>query len=159
MYKDQEHIADKFAQVVSSRILTAEGIAAQLLSERSRSKILDMARDEVGPLLDRYASEPLIQTMLSAEQVEALRLRALRTIDEKLGSMDGPLAAFASREGSFQSALRTKIRALEPAILEKIWRPVVQADEWKLMAVGGALGAVAGALQTVYLVGRMLSSG
>jgi uncharacterized membrane protein YheB (UPF0754 family) len=159
MYRDQRHIAGKFAEVVSARILSTERITAHLMSERSRTRILEVAREEIGAVLDRYAAEPLVQLMIRPEQLDALRLRALEQLDGKLGGTEGPLSRFANRESAFERALHERICALEPATLEKIWRPVVQADEWKLMAVGGALGAVAGGLQTVYVVGRMLGGG
>ena len=47
--------------------------------------------------------------------------------------------------------LRGRLTALHPAEFEALLHPVFKEDEWKLVAVGGALGAAVGLLQA-YLI-------
>ena len=46
-----------------------------------------------------------------------------------------------------ERTLRERMASLPPAIFEEVLHSVFQEDEWKLVVVGGLLGAAIGALQ------------
>ena len=60
------------------------------------------------------------------------------------------LAYFEGAIG-IEKTLREKMEALPPRDFEAILHPVFQEDEWKLIAVGGALGVAIGCLQAFFL--------
>ena len=54
---------------------------------------------------------------------------------------------YASEALSVADTLEEKMQGLSAVEFEGFLHPVFEADEWKLILVGGFLGAVAGALQ------------
>ena len=56
--------------------------------------------------------------------------------------------------------MRERISSQPPAEFQELLRPIFKEDEWILIAIGGALGALAGWVQLVLLFGeRLLAAG
>jgi uncharacterized membrane protein YheB (UPF0754 family) len=61
---------------------------------------------------------------------------------------------------AIQDMLHTRIAAQPPAEFQDLVRPIFHEDEWILVAIGGALGALVGWAQLVLLFGeRLITSG
>ncbi|MFB6344805.1 MAG: DUF445 domain-containing protein, partial [bacterium] len=56
------------------------------------------------------------------------------------------------------NTLSSKLKSLGPEEFEGILRPAFQEDEWLLIAVGAALGFIAGILQFIFLFGGQLQT-
>ena len=84
---------------------------------------------------------------VSVKQTVAGRLAGL--IPEELDRVYD----YASDTLAIERELQTNLTDLSPAEFEEVLRPVFRQDERTLIAVGAVLGAGAGALQWLVLVG------
>ena len=80
---------------------------------------------------------------------EDLVQELFRVLPEHLKSE--PLLAYFEGAIGMEQTLRSKMTSLPSAEFEAILHPVFKEDEWKLIAVGGALGVAIGCLQAFFL--------
>jgi len=64
-----------------------------------------------------------------------------------------------SQAQAVQAMLHERISQQPPAEFQELVRPIFHEDEWILVAIGGALGALVGWAQLVLLFGERLASG
>jgi len=57
------------------------------------------------------------------------------------------LAPYATEAFDLNYTLRTKMSQLPPEKFERLLHPVFEADEWKLILMGGVLGVAIGLVQ------------
>ena len=93
------------------------------------------------------------QLFLSDEDLGAMREDTVQSLLAALPSHLRSERLLAYFEGAIgiEKTLREKMEALPPRDFEAILHPVFQEDEWKLIAVGGALGVAIGCLQAFFL--------
>jgi uncharacterized membrane protein YheB (UPF0754 family) len=61
--------------------------------------------------------------------------------------------AYAKEALGIERTVVEAMRALTPLEFESVLRPAFRQDEWKLILVGGILGAIVGELQVLLLLG------
>jgi len=64
-----------------------------------------------------------------------------------------PAMAYAKEALGIQDTVVSAMRALTPLEFESVLRPAFRQDEWKLILVGGILGAIVGELQVHLILG------
>ena len=69
-----------------------------------------------------------------------------------IAPVDPYIQAYADEALDIENTLCAKMQSLTSAEFEGVLRPAYEQDEWKVAAVGGALGLVAGWLQYLLLV-------
>ena len=127
------------------------------LLERIMRRHFERAFDETvseltgSPLLDAGLRQ-LLQSLdegAVATAREDLVQELFRVLPEHLKSE--PLLAYFEGAIGMEQTLRSKMTSLPSAEFEAILHPVFKEDEWKLIAVGGALGVAIGCLQAFFL--------
>ena len=92
-------------------------------------------------------ARPLMALASGSSDWEGLKTeisaRLIFVVPQALGEVHG----YAEEALDLQESLESNLRGLPPAEFEGVLRPIFQEDESTLIAVGAALGAVAGTIQ------------
>lgn len=155
-HRRQREVATEFARLSTEDVFTDENLLAELRTQAAREKILAIVAEHADAVTDKYRNHPLAAGMLTDEVVSEIRAEALATIDDEMYRPGGVIASITAQSKTIRTMLRVRMEKMDAEAFEAVLRPAFQADEWKLILAGAALGAGAGAMQLVFLFGQSL---
>ena len=157
--KRQMEAARAFARVIADKVLTTDNLKAQLRQGDSRNRIVAIVERHVEDSLLAYENDPMVTMLVDKQKLADTKADVMARIraadmDEDEGLMGADAVNIFSKQSErMHDQMLDKLHSLDADQFGGILRPVFQADEWKLMVAGGALGAGAGALQASLLFG------
>lgn len=148
--KRQAKVAAAYGKFFAQHLMTAEVLATEVLrNEHSVQRLQEMIQREVTVALDELGLrfKPLAVLSIGLKQYRnVIGLVSARTF-KLLQPLDKSALSIIDKALQIEDTLSTRLAALPPVDFYELLHPVVQEDEWKLIAIGGVLGAAAGALQ------------
>lgn len=150
-HKRQKEVAGEFSKLTAGKVLNADNITKTVTQGESADKIQSIVEGRVNELIDKYLAHPMAAMVLPADQREPLRNELLERIREEIPKEGGLLHTFAGKSVDIRHEINDRMDKLPPEEFEGVLRPAFQADEWKLILAGAALGLAAGVLQFVYV--------
>lgn len=143
----QNEIADKFAELAASEMLTIGRITREILVGRQSSKTRLIIKKHLAPMLESPVVRTTIQLSMGPDGYAGLK----SAIAEKSTFMAlDPLEdeAFNKDRAKFLSRfLSERTRALSPEEFQDLLRPAFQEDEWIFFVLGALTGFIAGSIQ------------
>jgi uncharacterized membrane protein YheB (UPF0754 family) len=144
----QHEVAEVYAEVIADDIVTVENIGDELLNGASSDRTRQMIANALRPAIDRSVgtARPLVRLAVGPREYDAIRETVAR---EGVNTTITPLAdAEINRQQS--EAMRTllidRMREMPAQDFSDMLRSAIRQDEWLLLAHGGVLGIVGGAL-------------
>jgi hypothetical protein len=129
-------------------------IVEALLTGPRSDRLIALVQRHVSRVVDRQLgpARPLVRLTVGTERYRRLKADiAERALAEAPRAM-APAMAYAKEALGIEQTVVAAMRALTPLEFESVLRPAFRQDEWKLILVGGILGAVVGELQLLLLV-------
>lgn len=151
--KRRKEVAADYGKLIAEDVLTVSKIMEALLTGPKADRLLTMVQRNVGDVLDRQvglAKPWVVLTVGSARFRQLKHDVAARAVDAAAETMK-PAMEYATDALAVERTIVDAMLKLTPLEFEKVLRPAFQQDEWKLILVGGILGAIVGELQ-VHLV-------
>lgn len=148
--KRQKAVAAAYGEFFANHLITAEIFTNEVLShERSVRRIQRLIQREIGVAADelRFKFKPLAIATLGAKQFHgAVDYAAVRAM-ALLHPLDKDAQDLINTALQIETTLSTRLGELPVQDFHDLLHPVVKEDEWKLIAIGGVLGFVAGIIQ------------
>ena len=152
--KRQAEVGGEFAAFMAANVLTAPKLWEELLSGSRSSgfwRLLALRVDSalgVAPDggLPNFAGQTLYQ-LLGEDDLAWLRKEAQGRLRAELPAAVSTLYELTETSLGLEETMVQEMAKLSSAEFERVLHPVFEEDEWTLILVGGALGAVAGAAQ------------
>jgi len=152
--KRQAQVSAQFSEYVVANVLTARQLWDELLyGSRCRAfwRLLALRIDAalgVAPDggLPNVAGQGLYN-LLGREDWEWLRAEAVQRMRTALPLAVPAIYQLSDEALDLQTTMVERMARLSSAEFERVLHPVFEEDEWTLILVGGALGAIAGAAQ------------
>ncbi|MEL6698910.1 MAG: hypothetical protein AAFP89_21875 [Bacteroidota bacterium] len=154
--KRQMDVAEEYAQIVSSQILTSKAIFEKMLTGPSADQLLHIIQIHIKEAVDSVAgvSKAFFQVTQGTRRYISIKRRlAARFVDELPRSIKYTFD-YAEEALDIHNTLANRMKALSPVEFISFLRPVFQEDEWKLILLGAILGFMAGLLQLVVIFGQ-----
>lgn len=151
-HQRQKEVAQEFGKLVTEVVFSDERLREELSREEAKAKLMVWVGEEVDRVMAKYDSHPM-RAMIPDALLEQVRGRLEGLVDEEFNREDGILGSVAAQSAPLRHEIQTRMSALDPMSFENVLRPAFQAEEWKLIAAGAALGLGAGFLQLIYLFG------
>lgn len=151
--KRQDEIAGYFADTASAEMLTIRHFVDRMLHGPRSDRAVALVKRHIEPSVDEALgiARRAVRVAVGSREYEAakqdLSTRALELATEPF---DDP-AFVASRGELVRREMYDKLTAMSPLEFTDLMRPTVEEDEWKLIAVGAALGGLAGLAQTLFV--------
>ncbi|HEX8075764.1 MAG TPA: hypothetical protein VF545_12380 [Thermoleophilaceae bacterium] len=148
----QQEVSDVYAEVIAGDIVTLENIGQELLHGARSDRTRQMVAAALRPSVDRAvgASRPLVRLAVGPREYDAIRESvAVEGVDHTMTPLTDP--EFNRRRSvEVRKLLADRMRDMEPADFSDMLRSAIRQDEWLLLAHGGVLGIVGGALHLVF---------
>jgi uncharacterized membrane protein YheB (UPF0754 family) len=153
--KRRAEVATDYGRVVADEVLTVPKIMQALLTGPRSDRLVALVQRHVSDVVDRQLgpARPLVRLSVGSERYRRLKADiAERALAVAPRTME-PAMAYAKEALGIQDTVVSAMRALTPLEFESVLRPAFRQDEWKLILVGGILGAIVGELQVLLLLG------
>ena len=159
--KRQQEISEEFSRVFTEEVLTAREVVHTLVHGERKDRTLAMLRAHISDIMEHKLIVQLVtQTAVGPEGYADLKDAALDKAIQYTEELAEDRSFNKSQALAVQAMLRERLSAQPPAEFQDLVRPIFHEDEWILVAIGGALGALVGWAQLVLLFGeRLIANG
>ncbi len=148
-HKRQNEVAEAYAHLVAEHIVTTRSIMRRVLEGPMTDRLLEIVELHIEHAAEDYTApgESIVRLAVGSDGYREMKANIVDRIVRELPETIYEAEDYVDEALDIERTLRERLEALEPAEFEQLLRPVFQEDEWKLIAVGAALGGVAGCLQ------------
>ncbi len=152
--KRQPEVSAEYAKFFADEILTADHLADRILRGPASDTVFVLVDRAIREAIDETAgpARPFVQLAVGTREWLDLKQSICNRIVHEVPRAVARASAYSDEALGLEAELRTNLEALEPAGFEQILRPIFREDEALLIAVGAALGGVAGVLQALLFV-------
>ena len=153
--KRQQEVAKEYSEIISSRILTTEGLFEYMLRGPGSAKLAALLKVHIEKVVDHAAgvSGTLMKMISGEERMNVIKNIVFFRFMQELPISIRQVFDYAEESLDLKNNLRTKMSALSPEEFEGFLRPAFQEDEITLILVGAVLGCMAGFAQYFILFG------
>ena len=146
----RDEVAKQYAAVVAREVMTVPNLVDAVLHGPRADRLHAMIRETVEQAIDEQAglARPLMGPNRFATLKKTAAARAVRYLPTTMLTAE----RYATEALDIRDTIATKMRRLTRVEYEGLLRPAFRQDEWKLIAVGAAIGAIIGELQVILLL-------
>ncbi len=159
--KRQNEISEEFSRVFTEQVLTAQEVVHTLVHGERSDRTLSMLRAHISDIMEHKLIVQLVtQAAVGPEGYADLKDAALEKAIQYTEELAEDRSFNQAQAAAVQKMLNERISAQPPAEFQDLVRPIFHEDEWILVAIGGALGALVGWGQLVLMFGeRLIANG
>jgi uncharacterized membrane protein YheB (UPF0754 family) len=145
----RDEVAKQYATVVARDVMTVPNLVDAILTGPGAARLQEMVRETVEQAIDEGAglARPLLGARFTTLKKTAAD-RAIRYLPTTMLTAE----RYATEALDIRDTIATKMRRLTRIEYEGLLRPAFRQDEWKLIAVGAAIGGLIGELQVLLLL-------
>jgi len=156
--KRQAAVSDTFCRIITEEILTVDQIVLAMLTGEESARTRAIIQKHFEALVDESMGiiKPFTQVAIGPKGFADLKSdTGMKAVDLSVRTLNDP-AFNQARAKVVQSIMSERMKNLPSEEFQDLLRPCFQEDEIKLIAIGGALGAVAGMAQVAFIFGQTL---
>jgi len=156
--KRQATVSETFCRIITEEILTVDQIVLAMLTGKESGRTRAIIQKHFEALVDESVGivKPFTQVAIGPKGFADLKSdTGMKAIDLSVHTLSDP-AFNQERAKVVQSIMADRMKNLPSEEFQELLRPCFQEDEIKLIAIGGALGALAGAAQLAFVFGQTL---
>lgn len=154
--KRQQEVARIYGEVYAEHLVNSEILFQELMRTGSSNKLFDLLQRRINTHIEQVEGylKPLVVLTLGSKEHDEMKNRICDKVFSSIkNSPPKEVFEYTDKALDIVNVFTDKIGGMSPEDFEGLLRPAVEQDEWKLVAVGAALGAVAGYLQWLTIAG------
>jgi len=146
--KRQKEVSAEYGRTIAAQVLTSDRIMAAMLAGPTSAHLYDLLSRHLQEACDSFAglSGPLLRYS-AGDRFQRSKGVVCHKILQALPSLLLRIAPYVDDSLDMAHTLQDKLAKLPPEEFEGLLHPVFEEDEWKLVVVGGVLGALIGVTQ------------
>ncbi len=143
----RDEVAKQYAEVVAREVMTVPNLVEGVLNGPNAGRLRAMVVATVEQAVEEQAG--LARTLVGAPGITDLKRTAATRAVRYLPATMMDAQRYAAEALDIRDTIAMKMRRLTRLEYEGLLRPAFRQDEWKLIAVGAAIGAIIGELQVL----------
>lgn len=150
--KRQKEVSLEYAIIVSKDILNVKNIFNSIIYGPRKNQLMEILSNRTREVIDQAHSryKPISEVFTTKRQMDIASNIANHHMLDHFPIVMQKISGYLESALDLKNIFFLRMSTLEPREFQSFLRPVFQEDEWKLIAVGALLGALAGLAQ--YLV-------
>jgi uncharacterized membrane protein YheB (UPF0754 family) len=151
----RDEVARQYGELVAREVMTVPNIVDGILRGPRSDRVVLMVQRQVHRIIDEQASlaKPFVSVAIGPRRFQEMKHAAADKAMAYLWETASHAEDYATGAIDVADTIATRMRKLTPIEYESLLRPAFRQDEWKLIAVGAAIGALVGELQALLLLG------
>lgn len=146
----RDEVAKQYATVIAQEVMTVPNLVNTILNGPRADRLHTMIRETVERAVEEQAG--LARPLMGATRFATLKKTAAERAIRYLPTTMLTAERYATEALDIRDTIAAKMRRLTREEYEGLLRPAFRQDEWKLIAVGAAIGAIIGELQVLFLL-------
>ena len=146
----RDEVAKQYATVVAREVMTVPNLVNAVLNSPRAARLREIVRETVEEAIEEQAAAA--RSLIGATRFATLKKTAAERAIRYLPTTMLTAESYATEALDIRDTIAKKMRRLTRVEYEGLLRPAFRQDEWKLIAVGAAIGAVIGELQVILLL-------
>jgi uncharacterized membrane protein YheB (UPF0754 family) len=153
--KRRKQVAADYGRLIAEEVLTMPKLLDAMLTGPKSDRLITLVQRHIARVVDRQVglAKPLVVLTVGSERYRQLKKDAAQRAFAEVSTTMAPAMKYAKDALAVEQTIVDAMLALTPVEFEGVLRPAFQQDEWKLILVGGILGAIVGELQVHLLIG------
>jgi uncharacterized membrane protein YheB (UPF0754 family) len=153
--RQRDVVATDYGKIVGEEVLTVPKLMEALLTGPRSDRVLNLIQRHVSQVVDRQVglARPLVLLTIGSQRYRRFKADVAQRAVAFAPVAMGPAMEYTKEALDVEQTVVRAMRDLSPVEFESVLRPAFQQDEWKLILVGGILGAIVGELQVLLLLG------
>ncbi|TMW62861.1 hypothetical protein Poli38472_005479 [Pythium oligandrum] len=149
----QDQVAEVYGRLVASEVLTSRNIIEAILKGPYSDRLFELVYDSVQEAVNEGTAltEKIINLSLGEETFAQIKQDVTDHIVGIFPDSLRQIEDYATTAMDLEVTLREKMKMLSSEQFEQLLHPIFEEDEWKLVLMGGALGAIIGVLQAFFI--------
>ncbi len=151
--KRRKEVSEAYGALIAKELITAHNIIDAVLRGPLSDRLFGMVQRHIQRLVDEQSLlvKPFVLFAIGSEKYQEMKATVTQKTLERLPETLRAAEPYAEEAMDIRNTLVSKLKELSPVEFEGILRPAFQQDEWKLIAVGAALGFLIGELQVLLM--------
>lgn len=147
--KRQAEVAEQYADLVANEVLTPANMFEAILTGPGSDRLFKLVERKMKKTIDESVgiTMPMISMTIGSQKYQAMKASAVAKSMERAPEVLQNIEGYAGQAMDLRETLSKRLTALPPKEFEGLLRPAFEQDEWILIAVGAALGMMAGFAQ------------
>lgn len=153
--KRQNEVSEEYAKILAEELLTSEKIFEFVIRNNGMESLAEIARKHVKDMVDHSTGstkKTILKIAFGNGKYERIKHLAAEMFVHELPSSLTSMFEYADRSLQIGNTLETKLKSLSKLDFEDVLHPVFKEDEFTLILVGAALGAIAGFIQMALIL-------
>jgi uncharacterized membrane protein YheB (UPF0754 family) len=152
--KRQKEVSKIYGEVYAKHLVNSEALFEALMRSESSDRLFAILERNINLAMERTQGnlKPVMMLAIGSQDYHHLRDRVCDSLFKELtDNTPREVFEYTDKALDIENTLGEKIGNMSPDDFYSLLRPAVEQDEWKVVAVGTALGCVAGYLQWITL--------
>ena len=149
----RKEVADGYCQLIATELITPRHLFEALLKGPLSDRVFVMVQRHVQRAIDAQSgmARPFVVLAVGSTTYQQMKTTVADRVMERLPGTLSQIEDYTADTLDIASTMRRKMDDLTDEEFLQLIRPAFQADEWKLIAVGAALGGAMGEAQVLLL--------
>jgi uncharacterized membrane protein YheB (UPF0754 family) len=150
-FKYRDEFTDLYGDLVSRQVVTPRNIMQAVLRGPMSDRLFAVLQYKLDEEIDRQVglTRPLVVLAVGGTGYQQVKEIVADMVLRRLPDTARHLERYAEDALDIRNTVLTKMRQMSQDDFEQLLRPAFRQDEWKLIAVGAALGFVVGEFQVL----------
>lgn len=152
--KRKQEVARDYGDLIAREILTIPKVMDALLTGPKSDRLYSMIQREIQRSIDAQTSlaKPFVVAAVGSRRYQEMKATAARRAVELLPDTTRHIETYATEALDVRNTIIRQMQLMTPIQYEGLLRPAFKQDEWKLIAVGAAIGFLVGELQVLLVL-------
>jgi uncharacterized membrane protein YheB (UPF0754 family) len=152
--KRKREVARDYGDLIAREILTVPKVLEAMLTGPKSDRLYAMIQREIQRTIDAQTSlaKPLVVAAVGSRRYQEMKATAARRAVELLPETARHVESYATEALDVRNTIIRQMQLMTPIQYEGLLRPAFKQDEWKLIAVGAAIGFLVGELQVLLVL-------
>jgi uncharacterized membrane protein YheB (UPF0754 family) len=153
----QAEVARQYGDLIANEVLTTANLTESILRGPRSDRLLAMIQRTVATAVDQQIAltRPVVSLAVGAQRLKEIKQAAATRAAQRMPDTVRHAQAYLTESvlgPNVATMIEQRILRLTPVEYEGLLRPAFRQDEWKLIAVGAAIGGLVGELQVLLML-------
>ncbi|WP_298180678.1 DUF445 family protein [Saccharomonospora sp.] len=147
-------VAHQYGDMIAGELLTVRNLMQGIFDGPRSDHLVAMVRKLVAEAIDEQsqAAGPFVPAALGRQRLDEIKDAAATKVIERLPDILRHAEDYLARAMDVTNIVEQRMMRMTSLEYEGLLRPAFRQDEWKLIAVGGAIGFIVGELQVLLML-------
>lgn len=148
-------VAKQYGEIIATEVLTPRNLLGALLRGPRSDRVIDLVERTVTAVIERQVGplRPLVAATIGPGRMAEMKRAAAAAAVNRMPTASRGAHGYLADAMAVADLVEERILRLSPEEYEDLLRPAIKQDEWKLITVGGVIGALIGELQVLLMLG------